>query len=78
MTRKSRREIENAVEDLAPDDETDEWVGVVTEHPETGEWYRSPDDEEPIGPEVAEQADPLMIITETVVETDWSASEDAV
>ena len=73
MTRKSRREIESDLDELAGEADVDaSELMIVHEDPETGEWFHDEDYEDPIDPAVAEQADPLMILSETVVETDWS------
>lgn len=72
MTRKSKRELERDLEDLeASESNTSAWqgVGIVYEDPETGEWYDDPAmDGDPVDPEAA---DPLVVISDTVIETDW-------
>jgi hypothetical protein len=67
MTRKSKREIEQAVEDLAEETATE--PRVVWEDADTGEWYVDPDLTD--GPLEKATTDPLCVITERVVETDW-------
>lgn len=48
MTRKSRREIERAVDDLAGDGDGDGGIMVVYEDPDTGDYYRTQDgDDDP-------------------------------
>lgn len=60
MTRKSRREIERALEDLDEGDgETDPLI--VREDPDTGEWF-DPRDGEPVDPEDLDE-DPIMILS---------------
>jgi len=72
MTRKSRRELENDLDELTDGSGTGPSdLMIVHEDPETGEWFRDAEHEDPVAPAVAEQADPLMIVCETVVETDW-------
>jgi len=73
MTRKSKRELERDLAELAAESTVDApELAIVHEDPETGEWFRDADHEEPVAPVVAEQADPLMILSETVVKTSWS------
>jgi hypothetical protein len=69
MTRKSRREIQRAVDDLDDNPDTNVPEAIVWEHPETGAWYANAEmDGDPLDPETV---DPAMIIQETVVETSW-------
>jgi len=73
MTRKSRRELERDLDELADGSTVDApELAIVHEDPETGEWFRDADHEDPVAPAAVEQADPLMILSETVVETGWT------
>jgi len=64
MTRKSKREIENALDELAAETTVDApELAIVYEDPDTDEWFRDADHEDPIDPAVAEQADPVMILS---------------
>ena len=69
MTRRSKREIERAVDELDGGDDTVAPEAIVWEHPETGDWYADAEmDGEPLDPD---DVDPVMIIQETIVETSW-------
>ena len=70
MTRKSRREIERAVDDMADKRGPGEDLAIVWEDAGTGEWFDGPlsdDDAEPVDPD----GDPVMVIVEEIVETDY-------
>lgn len=59
MTRRSKRELERALEEFSESADSDDVdIGVVHEHPETGEWYATSALEERVAPD----ADPLMVI----------------
>jgi hypothetical protein len=62
VTRKSRREIEKAVDELDGDDDTlpDGFNMTVHEHPETGEWYA--DSKFTEGPLDKDDVEPVMIM----------------
>ena len=72
MTRKSRRELERAVDDLDTTNSETAYSrpdAIIWEDSETGEWHATPDmDGDPLEPD---EVDPLMVIQETVVETSW-------
>ena len=71
--RPTRHDIKRDLDELTDESTADaSGLAIVHEDPETGEWFRDAGHEEPVDPTVAEQADPLMILSETVVETDWS------
>lgn len=73
MTRKNRREIERALAELAAESTVNApELAIVHEDPETGEWFRDESHEDPVDPAVAQQADPVMILSEKVVETSWT------
>lgn len=64
MTRKSKRELQRAVDDLGDEDRSPKSFGLVYEDPRTGEWYESRSQEgEPVDPD----ADVLMVIVNSVV-----------
>jgi hypothetical protein len=69
MTRRSKRDIEQALDDLDAEQEAGGRPQIVHADPETGEWYADPDLTE--GPIEKANADPVMVIEETIVETDW-------
>jgi hypothetical protein len=69
MTRRSKRDIEQALDHLDGEEETDGRPLVVHADPETDEWYEDPELTE--GPIEKANADPVMVVEETIVETDW-------
>lgn len=74
MTRKSRREIERAVDDMAERQGRGEDLLIVWEDPETGDRFDAPiadDDKEPVDPATIENADTVIAIRETIVETGY-------
>ena len=70
----THRDLERRLRELEKDvqDEDGEMV-VVFEEPETGDWYDDPPRQggERID-EAPRNADPLIVIRETLVESDWS------
>lgn len=72
MTRKSRRELERAVDDLAPTETDDEEsLAIVFEDRETGEWYDDVgEDAEQVTEADLGAADPVMVIEKDVLKTD--------
>jgi hypothetical protein len=72
MTRRSKRDVKRALDDLETeleDEETDSQPYIVHADPETDEWYEDPELTE--GPIEKANADPVMVVEETIVETDW-------
>jgi hypothetical protein len=69
MTRKSRRELEREIEKLTDSTvDTTDPAAIVWED-EAGDWYANPSmDDDPVDPSPAGL---LIIMSETVVETDW-------
>jgi len=69
MTRKSRRELERDIEKLTDSTaDTTDSVSIVWED-DAGDWYPDPGmDDDPVDPSPAGL---LIIMSETVVETDW-------
>lgn len=63
MTRRSKREIERALDGLGAEGSDPPASGVVHEHPVTGEWYETAALEEP----APSDANPLAVICDSVV-----------
>jgi len=72
MTRKSKREIERDIERLADDPDTTSSELMIVWQDDAGDYYADGDHEIPIEPGEVDALEPLMIISETVVETDWT------
>jgi hypothetical protein len=70
VTRKSRREIEKAVDELdGGETHPSADRALVHEYPDTGEWYDDAGLTE--GPLDKDSTNPLMVLQETVVETGY-------
>jgi len=72
MTRRSKRELERRLDALDGGGPARRGLAVAWKDSETGELYAAPCHEE----RLPATADPLMVIEETVVETDWSCERD--
>ena len=74
MTRRSKREIERAIEDIGAESIDDDGFSVVFEDTATAEWYEAPDFAgEPLDEDAV---DPTVVWRDEVVETDWEPTED--
>lgn len=75
MTRRSKREIERAIEGLGAESIDDDGLSVVFEDTATGEWYEDPDFAgEPLDEDAV---DPTVVWRDVVVETGWEPTEDS-
>lgn len=75
MTRKSKREVERAVETFREDVGVDEsGLRILQEDAETGETTDL--DGDPVDVEDVD-AETLIVLRDTVVETDWEADAEA-
>lgn len=73
MTRKSKREVERALEDLDETTSTSATAPAIAwEDPDDGTWYDAPDGGERINPDEYDDGPLMVIVRDRVVETGWS------